>query len=106
MEGRGHENQGTSSSSSASQGEMQARMIFAVRATHGSTESSSEVADVDIPTERMRLAPLRNALMLDSGAQVSAVPGQQIDEMHYNPGPSNVTASRASVVKISQGMAM
>ena len=29
--------------------------------------------------------------MLDSGAQVSAVPRQQIDEMHYNPGPSNVT---------------
>ena len=66
-------------------------MIFAVRATHGSTESSSEVACVDIPTERMRLAPLQNALMLDSGAQVSAVPRQQIDEMHYNPGPSNVT---------------
>ena len=39
----------------------------------------------------MRLAPLGNALMLDSGAQVSAVPRQQIDEMHYNPGPSNVT---------------
>ena len=29
--------------------------------------------------------------MLDSGAEVSAVPRQQIDEMHYNPGPSNVT---------------
>ena len=29
--------------------------------------------------------------MLDSGAQVSAVPRQQIDEMHYNLGPSNVT---------------
>ena len=66
-------------------------MIFAVRATHGSTESSSKVAGVDIPTERMPLAPLRNALMLDSGAQVSAVPRQQIDEMHYSPGPSNVT---------------
>ena len=39
----------------------------------------------------MRLAPLRNALMLDSGARVSAVPRQQIDEMHHNPGPSNVT---------------
>ena len=97
MEGRGHRNQGTNSSS-VSQGEVQAtvgamqpRMIFAVRATHGSTESSSEVADVDIPTERMRQAPLRNALMLDSGAQVSAVPRQQIDEMHYNPGPTNVT---------------
>ena len=29
--------------------------------------------------------------MPDSGAQVSAVPRQQIDEMHYNLGPSNVT---------------
>ena len=29
--------------------------------------------------------------MLDSGAQVSALPRQQIDEMHCNPGPSNVT---------------
>ena len=66
-------------------------MTFAVRATHGSTVSSSEVAGDDIPTERTRLAPLRNALMLDSGAQVSAVPRQQIDEVHYNPGPSNVT---------------
>ena len=75
MEGRGQGNQGTSSSSSSSQreeatvGALQARMIFAVTATHGPTESSSEVADVDIPTERMRLAPLRYALMLDSGAQ-------------------------------------
>ena len=39
----------------------------------------------------VRLAPLRNALMLDSGAQVSAVPRQQIDGVHYNLGPSNVT---------------
>ena len=66
-------------------------MIFAVRATHGSTESSSEVAEVDVPAERMRVAPLRNALMLDSGAQVSGVPRRQTDEMHYNPRPSNVT---------------
>ena len=85
MVGRGHGNQGTSSSSTsqgevqATVGALQARMIFTVRATLGSTESSSEVADVDIPTERMR------------GAQVSAVPRQQIDVMHYNPGPSNVT---------------
>ena len=97
MEGRGQGNQGTSSSSTsqreveATVGALQARMIFAVRATHGSTESSSEVADVDISTERMRLAPVRNALILDSAAQVAAVPRQQIDEMHYNPGPKNVT---------------
>ena len=71
-------------------GALQARMIIAVRATHGTTTNSSETADGDIP-ERVRLAPLRNALMLDSGAQVSAVPRQQIDELHYNPGPSNVT---------------
>ena len=62
-------------------------MIFAVRATHGSTVSSSKLAGVDNPTERRRLAPLRNALMLDS----SAVSRQQIAEMHYNPGSSNVT---------------
>ena len=97
LEGRGQGNQGTSSSSTsqgevqATVGALQARMIFAVRATHGSTINSSKVAGDDIPTERMRLAPLRIALMLDSGAQVSAVPRQQIDEMHYNPGPSNVT---------------
>ena len=66
-------------------------MIFAVRAIHGSKINSSKVADNGAPNERMRLAPLRNALMLDSGAQVSAVPRQQIDEMHCNPGPSNVT---------------
>ena len=29
--------------------------------------------------------------MLDSGAQVSAVPRRQIDELPYNLGPSNVT---------------
>ena len=92
LEGRGQGNQGTSSSTSqgdfqATIGALQARMIFAVRATHGSTVNSSKVAGDGIPTERMRLAPLRNALMLDSGAQVSA----QIDEMHYIPGPSNVT---------------
>ena len=74
----------------ATVGSLQTRMIFAVRATHGTTTNSSELADGDIP-ERMRLTPLRNALMLDSGAQVSAVPRQQIDELHYNPGPSNVT---------------
>ena len=89
-------NQGTCSNNNsqgevqATVGALQARMIFAVRATHGTTTNSSETADGDIP-ERMRLAPLRNALMLDSGAQVSAVPRQQIDELHYNPGPSNVT---------------
>ena len=94
MQCRGQGNQGTSSSSSTSLGEVQAtvgalqgRMIFAVRATHGSTINSSKVAGCGNPTERMRLAPLRTALMLDSGAQVSAVPRQQI----YNPGPSNVT---------------
>ena len=96
MEGRGQGNQGTSSSTSqgevqATVGALQARMIFAVRATHCSTINSSKVAGDGISTERMRLAPLRNALMLDSVAQVSAVPRQQIDEMHYNPGPSNVT---------------
>ena len=83
-------NQGTCSNNNgqgevqATVGALQARMIFAVRATHGMTTNSSETADGDIP-ERMRLAPLRNALMLDSGAQVSAVPRQQIDELHYNP---------------------
>ena len=97
MEGRGQGNQGTSSSSTsqgevqATVGALQARIIFAVRATHGSTINSSMVAGDGSPTERMRLAPLRNALMLDSGAQVSAVPRQQIDEIHCNPGPSNVT---------------
>ena len=51
MEGRGQGNQGTSSSSKSQEevqatvGGLQARMIFAVRATHGSTESSSEVAE-------------------------------------------------------------
>ena len=89
-------NQGTCSNNNsqgevqATVGALQARMIFAVRATHGTTTNSSETVDGDIP-ERMRLAPLRNALMLDSGAQVSAVPRQQIDELHYNLGPSNVT---------------
>ena len=93
LEGRGQGNQGTSSSSTsqgevqATVGALQARMIFALRATHGSTVNSSKVAGDGIPTERMRLAPLQNALMLDSGAKVSA----QIDEMHCNPGPSNVT---------------
>ena len=97
LEGRGQGNQGTSSSTpsqgevQATVGALQARMIFTVRPTHGSTVSSNEVADVDILSERMRIAPLQNALMLDSGAQVSAVPRQQIDEMHFNPGPSNVT---------------
>ena len=66
-------------------------MIFALRAMHGSTINSSKVAGDGTPKERMRLAPLRNVLMLDKGAQVSVVPRQQIDEMHYNPGPSNVT---------------
>ena len=97
LEGRGQGNQGTSSSTTsqgevqATVGALQARMIFAVRATHGSTVSSNEVADADILSERLRLAPLQKALMLDSGAQVSAVPRQQIDEMHFTPGPSNVT---------------
>ena len=70
-------------------------MIFAVRATHGTTTNSSETVDGDVP-ERMRLAPLQNALMLDSGAQVSAVPRQQIDELHYNPGPSDVTGLKGN----------
>ena len=73
LEGRGQGNQGTSSSSTsqgevqATVGALQARMIFAVRATHCSTVNSNKVAGEGIPTERMRLAPLRNALMLDSG---------------------------------------
>ena len=58
---------------------------------HGSTINSSKVAGDGTPNERMRLVPLRNALMLNSGAQISAVPRQQIDELHYNFGPSNVT---------------
>ena len=58
---------------------------------HGSTINSSKVAGDGTPNERMRFAPLRNALMLDSGAQVSAVPRQQIDVVHYNLGPSNIT---------------
>ena len=66
-------------------------MIFALRAMHGSMINSSKVAGDGTPNERMRLIPLRNALMLDSGAQVSAVPRQQIDELHYSLGPSNVT---------------
>ena len=66
-------------------------MIFALRAMYGSTINSSKVAGDGTPNERMRLIPLRNALMLDSGAQVSAVPRQQIDELHYSLGPSNVT---------------
>ena len=97
LEGRGQGNSGTSNSSTsqgevqATVGALQARMIFAPRAMHGSTINSTEVAGDGTPNERMRLAPLRNAWMLDSGVQVSAVPRQQIDEMHYNLGPSNVT---------------
>ena len=113
LEGRGQGNLGTRSSSTsqgevqATVGALQARMIFAVRATHGSTINSSKVAGDRIPTERMRLAPLRNALMLDSGAQVSAVPRQQIDEMHYNLESSNVTGLKAHQwSKISRGMSM
>ena len=77
--GRGQGNLGTSNSSTsqgevqATVGAMQARMIFALRAMHGSTINSSKIAGDGTPNERMRLAPLRNALMLDSGAQVSAV---------------------------------
>ena len=89
-ERRNERQQQQSRRSSGTVGALQARMIFAVRATQDATTSSSEVADVDIP-ERMRLAPLGNALMLDSGAQVGAVPRQQIDELHYNPGPSKGT---------------
>ena len=90
-------NQGTSSSSTsqgevqATVGALQARMVFALRAMHGSTINSSKVAGDGTPNERTRPAPLWNALMLDSCAQVSAVPRQQIDELHYNLGPSNVT---------------
>ena len=55
MEGRGQENQGTSSSSTsqgefqATVGALQARMIFALRAMHGSKINSSKVADATCP---------------------------------------------------------
>ena len=40
---------------------------------------------------RVRFAPLRNAIMLDSGAQVSAEPRRQTDQHYYQPTPSSVT---------------
>ena len=40
--------------------------------------------------DRLRLAPLRNAIMLDSGAQISAVPRKQVTKHNYTPTDSNV----------------
>ena len=42
------------------------------------------------PEDRLRLAPLRNAIMLDSGAQISAVPKKQVTKHNYTPTDSNV----------------
>ena len=40
--------------------------------------------------DRLRLAPLRNAIMVDSGAQISAVPRSQVSEHNYTTTDSNV----------------
>ncbi|CAK0829183.1 unnamed protein product [Prorocentrum cordatum] len=40
--------------------------------------------------DRLRLAPLRNAIMLDSGAQISAIPRSQVTKHNYTPTDSNV----------------
>ena len=44
----------------------------------------------------MRMAPLRNAMMIDSGAQISAAPRKQATKHNYMPTDSNIVGLKGT----------